>query len=124
MNGEFIEALLQIAKEKDIPFDTLKETVESALATAFKKNHSTNVEIKVRIDSQKGSTSPYTVYCERTIVDEPTEEPGEISLKEAQQIDPDAVVGEVIEELIPMGNFGRIAAQTAKQVVVQRIREA
>jgi len=124
MNGEFIEALLQIAKEKDIPFDTLKETVESALATAFKKNHSTNAEIKVRIDSQKGSTSPYSVYCERTIVEGPTEEPEEISLEEARRIDPDAVIGEVIEEPIPLGNFGRIAAQTAKQVVVQRIREA
>ena len=53
MNGEFLEALQQIAKEKDIPLETLIETVESALATAYKRNNAANGEIKVRIDSNK-----------------------------------------------------------------------
>src|SRR5689334_13157290 len=124
MNGEFIDALQQIAKEKDIPLETLIETVESALATAYKKNYPVNTEIKVRIDAHKAAAAPFRVFCERTVVEGPTEDPAEISLEEARRVDPDKMVGEIIEEPIPLGNFGRIAAQTAKQVVVQRIREA
>src|SRR5580704_9093788 len=70
MNGEFIEALQQIAKEKDIPLDTLIETVESALATAYKKNYQTNAEIKVRIDSNKAAAAPFKVFFEKTVVEE------------------------------------------------------
>jgi N utilization substance protein A len=124
MNGEFIDALQQIAKEKDIPLDTLIETVESALATAYKKNYPANAEIKVSIDAHKAAVSPYRVFCERVIVEGPTEDAAEISLEDARRIDPEKMVGEVIEEDVPQHNFGRIAAQTAKQVVVQRIREA
>ena len=124
MNGEFIDALQQIAKEKDIPLETLIETVESALATAYKKNYPANTEIKVRIDAHKAALSPFRVFCERTVVEGPTEDPAEITLDEARKHDPEKMVGELVEEPIELGNFGRIAAQTAKQVVVQRIREA
>ena len=124
MNGEFIEALQQIAKEKDIPLDTLIETVESALATAYKRNNPTNGEIKVRIDSTKSAASPFRVYCEKLVVDEIEDEFEQIILAEAKVINPEILVGEILSYDVPQGNFGRIAAQTAKQVVVQRIREA
>jgi N utilization substance protein A len=124
MNGEFLEALQQIAKEKDIPLDTLIETVESALATAYKKNNTTSGEIKVRIDSNRAAANPFKVYCEKLVVDEVTNDYVEIALSEARRFNPDVLVGETIALDIPQGNFGRIAAQTAKQVVVQRIREA
>jgi N utilization substance protein A len=106
MNGEFIDALQQIAKEKDIPLDPA------------------NTEIKVCIDAHKAAATPYRVYCERIVVEGPTEDPAEISLEDARKTDPEKMVGELVEEPVPHENFGRIAAQTAKQVVVQRIREA
>ncbi len=124
MNGEFIEALQQIAKEKDIPLDTLIETVESALATAYKKNYPVNTEIKVRIDAHKSAQSPYRVFTERIVVEGPTEDPAEITLDEARRDEPEKMIGEIVETEIEQKYFGRIAAQTAKQVVVQRIREA
>src|SRR4051812_30982566 len=124
MNGEFIDALQQISKEKDIPLDTLIETVESALATAYKKNYPANTEIRVCIDAHKAALAPFRVFTERTVVEGPTEDPAEIALEDARKIDPEKMVGEILEEPVPLGNFGRIAAQTAKQVVVQRIREA
>src|SRR5579871_848929 len=122
--SDFIEALQQIAKEKDIPLDTLIETVESALATAYKRNNPTNGEIKVRIDSNRSAQNPFKVYSERLVV-EIVENPHEqISLEDARRKSPDILVGETYTEDVPQGSFGRIAAQTAKQVVVQRIREA
>ncbi len=123
MSGEFLEALQQIAKEKDIPLDTLIETVESALATAYKKNNSVSGEVKVRIDSNRSSATPFKVYSEKTVVEEVTSDYTEISLADARKYDPNAIVGEILTMDVKQGDFGRIAAQTAKQVVVQRIRE-
>src|SRR5215467_6478083 len=128
MNGEFIEVLQQIAKEKDIPLETLIETVESALATAYKRNYAghdeINGEIKVRIDSSKSAATPFRVYWEKVVVDEVENDYEQITLEEARQINPDAMIGETVTMDVNKDNFGRIAAQTAKQVVVQRIREA
>ena len=123
MNGEFLEALQQIAKEKDIPLETLIETVESALATAYKRNYPIQGEIQVRIDSNRGATNPFRVFYEKEIVEEVEDNSAQMSLEEARQHNPDALVGETVTIDVGMGNFGRIAAQTAKQVVVQRIRE-
>lgn len=124
MSGEFLEALQQIAKEKDIPLDTLIETVEAALATAYKKNNPIPGEVKVRIDSNRSSATPFKVYSEKLVVEEVGNDYNEISLEDARKYDPNALVGEVITFDVKQGDFGRIAAQTAKQVVVQRIREA
>jgi N utilization substance protein A len=124
MNGEFLEALQQIAREKEISPDALLETVESALVTAYKKNFaSQGGEIKVRINSAKAT---FQVFCQKTVVEDGQEEitPGEIILEEARRHDPDIVPGEVLEIEVTPSTFGRIAAQTAKQVVVQRLREA
>lgn len=127
MSSEFVaivEALQQISKEKDIPLDTLIETVELALATAYKKNNPGHGEIKVHIDAHKTASSPLRVYSERTVVDVLTNDTIEITLEEALKTHPEAMIGEVVTFDIGLNNIGRIAAQTAKQVVVQRIREA
>lgn len=124
MNGEFLEALNQIAREKDIPLETLIETVESALATAYKRNHSIDGEVKVRIDSARHSASPYKVYMEKLVVEEVDNSYEEISLEDAREHNPDVMVGELVTIDVDQGAFGRIEAQTAKQVVMQRIREA
>ena len=124
MNGDFLDALQQIAREKDISPEALLETVESALVTAYKKNFNTHLgEIKVRIDS---ANATFRVFSQRTVVEEVEDETTEVSLEEARKHDPDLLPGEILElEITPPGGaFGRIAAQTAKQVVVQRIREA
>src|SRR5882724_1003230 len=105
MNGEFIDALQQIAKEKDIPLETLIETVESALATAYQKNYPANSRIIVRIDANKSASSPFRVYCEKTIVEEVTNEALEISLEEARRANPDALVGETVSFDVETGNF-------------------
>ena len=122
-SGEFLEALQLIAKEKDIPLDTLIETVESALATAYKRNYQINGEIQVRIDSTPRAAHPFRVFYEKTVVEEIENDFEQMTLEEALKHNPDALVGEIVVIDVEMANFGRIAAQTAKQVVVQRIRE-
>ena len=121
MNGEFIEALRAIEKEKNIPLEVLLETVESALVTAYKKNFATTGDVKVRVQSSK---TGFKVYCEKVVTDQVVNEHSEIELSEAREIYPDGAVGDVIEVEVTPEDFGRIAAQTAKQVVMQRIREA
>jgi N utilization substance protein A len=121
MNGDFIEALRAIEKEKEIPLDVLLETVESALVTAYKKNFTATGDIKVRVES---SRTGFKVYCQKLVVDEIVNEHSEVLLSEAVRHVPNAVVGESVEIEVTPENFGRIAAQTAKQVVMQRIREA
>lgn len=121
MNGDFIEALRAIEKEKEIPLDVLLETVESALVTAYKKNFAATGDIKVRVES---SRTGFKVYCQKLVVDEVTNEHAEILLSDALKHVPNAACGEVIEVEVTPEDFGRIAAQTAKQVVMQRIREA
>jgi len=124
MSGEFFEALQQIAKEKDIPLDMLIETVESALATAYKKTVDVNGEIYVTIDENRSAAVPYRVFTRKMVVEEVTNEHEEIALADALRTHPETAVGEEVTFDVEMKDFGRIAAQTAKQVVVQRIREA
>jgi len=121
MNQDFLEALRQIEKEKEIPLEVLLTTIESALETAYKKNFAATGDIRVRVTSSK---SGFKVYCQKDVAEEVKNDHTEISLAEALKHDPDATVGSSIEIEVTPENFGRIAAQTAKQVVVQRIREA
>ncbi|MHB0997775.1 MAG: transcription termination factor NusA [Armatimonadota bacterium] len=121
MNGDFIDALRAIEKEKEIPLDQLIETVESALVTAYKKNFAATGDIHVRVESSK---TGFKVYCQKLVVDQVVNEHSEVSLNDAHKIDPKITAGESIEIEVTPENFGRIAAQTAKQVVMQRIREA
>lgn len=121
MNADFLDALRQIEKEKEIPLEVLLTTIEQALETAYKKNYATAGDVHVRVSSSKGG---FHVYCEKEVVEEVENSHSEISIKEAQVHDPEAKLGDFIEIEVTPENFGRIAAQTAKQVVVQRIREA
>ena len=121
MNREFIEAIDELEKEKHISKDILFEAIETALVSAYKKNYGTSQNVRVDIDRETGDIA---VLMRLEVVEEVTDDMIEISLEEAQEIDPRYEIGDFIEFQVTPGDFGRIAAQTAKQVVVQRIREA
>lgn len=121
MNGEFLEALEQISKEKGISKDLLFEAIDLALVSAYKKNFGTSQNVKVLIDKQSGEVEVYTL---KTVVEQVENDFLEISLEEAKVINRNYEIGDTIENKVTPKNFGRIAAQTAKQVVVQKIREA
>jgi N utilization substance protein A len=121
MNGEFIDALRQIEKEKDIPYEQLIETVESALASAYRRSFADGAEVKLRVDTKGRGLRP---MLQKHVVEAVENPHRELTLAQAQRINPMARVGDVVEVDVPADGFGRIAAQTAKQVVVQRIREA
>lgn len=121
MNTDFLEALHDLEKEKGITVEVLLEAIEAALLSAYKRNFGSLQNARVIIDRDTGE---FKVYSQRTIVEETTDERQEISLEEARTINPNYELGEIVENEVTPKNFGRIAAQTAKQVVVQRIREA
>ncbi|MFY9296451.1 MAG: transcription termination factor NusA [Caldicoprobacterales bacterium] len=121
MNGEFLGALEQIASEKGIDKEILVNAIEAALLSAYKKNFGTSQNVKVNIDRGTGTVK---VFALKTIVEEVKDETQEILLEDARRIDLKYQLGDVVEIEVTPRNFGRIAAQNAKQVVVQRIREA
>lgn len=121
MNKEFIKAIEELEKEKEISKDILIESIEIALVSAYKKNYGTSQNVRVVIDREEGDID---VFMKRNIVEEVVDDLTEISLEDALEIDPRYKVGDAIEYQVTPRDFGRIAAQTAKQVVVQRIREA
>jgi len=121
MNIEFLHALDDIASEKDISKDVLLEALETALESAYKKDFGSKENAEVKIDQDSGEVR---VIARKEVVEEVDDNNSEISLEHAQNIDPKLEVGDVAEIEITPDNFGRIAAQTAKQVVMQRIREA
>lgn len=121
MNGEFLQALDQIAKEKGISKDLLIDAIDVALVSAFKKNFGTSQNVKVSINRDSGEVD---VYALKTVSEEVESDLLQISLEEAKAINKNYKLGDIVERKVTPRNFGRIAAQTAKQVVVQRIREA
>ena len=123
MNKEFIQALSDLEKEKHISKDILLEAIESALVSAYKKDYGTSQNVRVDIDEENGDIN---VYSRMDVVDpdEIEDEMTQITIADAQDIDPRYEIGDVVEFQVTPKDFGRIAAQTAKQVVVQRIREA
>lgn len=121
MNTEFLEALKDLEKEKGIAVDVLLGAIEAALISAYKRNFGSIQNARVHIDRNTGD---FKVYSQRNVVEEAEDERLEISLEDARKVDPRFNVGDVVENQVTPRNFGRIAAQTAKQVVVQRIREA
>ena len=121
MNGEFLLAIEDIAKEKGIKKDTLIEAIEAALITAYKKNYGTAQNVKVLINKDSGVVE---VYALKTVSDDVTDKLIEINIWDAQKINKKYEIGDLAEIKVTPKDFGRIAAQTAKQVVVQRIREA
>ena len=121
MNADFILAIQELGKEKGIEPELLFQAVEEALVTAYKKNFGSNQNVKVEMNKETGE---FHVFAIRTVVDKEELEDNEISLADAKEIDARYEVEDIVEIEVTPKNFGRIAAQNAKQVVVQRIREA
>ena len=121
MNVEFISAIQELGKEKGIDSELLFRAIEEALVSAYKKNFGSNQDVKVEMNKETGE---FHVWAIRTVVDKEELADNEISLEDAQVIDPRYQIDDVVEIEITPKNFGRIAAQNAKQIVVQRIREA
>lgn len=121
MNAEFMQAFEQLGREKGIAPEVLFDAIEAALISAYKRNFSSAQNVRVALDRDSGEIH---VFARKTVVEEPADQRLEISLTEAREIDPRFALEDVVELEVTPKNFGRIAAQTAKQVVVQRIREA
>ena len=121
MKADFIEALDAIEKERGISKEVLIDAFESALVAAYKRNYNTAGNVRAVVDRDNGEVQ---IFASKTVVENVENEHSEISLAEARKINPLFDIGDVLEEEADPSKFGRIAAQTAKQVVVQRIREA
>ena len=122
MNLEFIEAIDALAKEKHISKDVIFEAIESAVVSAYKKNFGTSHQnVRVEINQMTGEI---LAFMQMDVVEELEDEETQMTLEEAREIDDRYEIGDIIEFQVNPADFGRIAAQTAKQVVVQRIREA
>ncbi len=122
MNAEFFAALEQLEKEKGISVDYMLERVGQALIAAYKKmNDGMTDNVYVETDRDK---KEIRLFVRKTVVDDVYEPYEELSLEEAREYKPNAMLGDVIDIDIPPKSFGRIAAQSAKQVIIQGIREA
>ena len=125
MNREVIEAIGALAKEKSISKEVLFSAIEEALKSAYKKNLKKTTpnapNVRVNLDREDGTVQ---VFARKVVVDEVTDEAMEISLSGARAIQPSYEEGDIVEIEVTPRDFGRVAAQTAKQVIVQRIREA
>ncbi len=123
MSKEVLLVVESVSNEKGVPANLIFEALELALATATKKRYEDEVDLRVQINRQNGS---YETFRRWTVVEEADfEDPAhQLTLDMAQERKPDARIGDVLEEKIESIEFGRIAAQTAKQVIVQKVREA
>src|SRR5690606_24467002 len=115
-------AVRTIADEKNLPQDTVLSVIEQAIAAAWRRDHGEREqEVRSELNTNKGTAK---VFVAREVVEEVTNPATEISLEEARKENPDASIGDIVEEAHEVTSFGRVAAQTAKQVVLQRLREA
>lgn len=123
MKSDFMMAINQVCHERQLPIDIVLEAVEVALVSAYKRNFGGNQSITAQIDARSGEP---LIYIEKVVVSsvDIENEKREIQVKEAQKVKPGAQLGEMVSVESTPKNFGRIAAQTAKQVILQRIREA
>ena len=120
MITELLEALEQIEKEKDISKETLLEAIENSLLTACKNHFGKADNVKVNIDPV---TCQFSVYAEKTVVEKVEDDVTEISLEKAREIDSKYELGDIVNVEIKSKEFGRIATQNAKNVILQKIRE-
>ena len=123
MNTEFMQALNELVRDRGIDKDVLLETIEQALTSAYKKNFGSAQNVRIDMNRETGDIK---VYSQRVVVDESDLYDNflEIELSEAREINQSYELGDIIEHEVTPRDFGRIAAQTAKQIVVQKIREA
>lgn len=122
MNKDFIRAVDELEKEKGIPKEVVIEAIETALISGYKKNYGKAGNVKVEIDTDTGD---YKIYSERAVVEEVEDDGVEIDLEKAKSIDSKYNIGDIVKiQIKPKEDFGRIAAQTSRQVILQKIREA
>jgi N utilization substance protein A len=121
MKSDFLMAITQLAAEKNLPQEMVLEAVESALASAYKRDNLAASNLVVRIDRETGAVC---VFNQKTVAEEVADPRVEMSLEEARSLKPGASIGDIIDIETRPHDGGRIAAQTAKQVVLQRLREA
>jgi len=121
-NGrELIEALIQVSKEKGIDKEIIFEAIEASLVSACKKHYGPTANVRVVVDRETGE---YVVLATKIVSESVEDDTTEISLAEARKLNSQYELGDALEVKIKPGSFGRISAQTAKQVVVQKFREA
>ncbi len=124
MNAEFFEAIAMIEREKGIPREFMMEKIEQALIAAYRRTHESAEHVTVTCDE---NTKEIRMTLQKDVVpteDDVMDSENEISLESAQAVTPGAQVGDRVSMEVDMRSFGRIAAQTAKQVIIQGIREA
>lgn len=119
-NKELILSLEELEKEKGIKKSYVIEAIETALVTAYKRNFDSLENVKVDIDKQTGATH---IYAIKDVMEEAKDEATEISLEDAHKINKSLKLGDQVDVEIVPKDFGRIAAQTAKQVIIQKLRE-
>jgi N utilization substance protein A len=120
MNYEIVDAFSQIVKDKEIEKDFLLETVKAGLEMAARKKFGPDIDIDIEIDYQKGNIN---IYRCRTVVKRVTDKERHISRRNAEKLVKDSKEGDVIREEVSFFEFGRTAIQTAKQIIIQKIRE-
>jgi len=122
VKSDFLLAITQLSAEKKLPKEVVLSAVEAALVSAYRKdNFAAQQEVRAKINPNTGKV---TVWASKEVVENPTDVQLEISLDEAHKINPEAQIGELVEIEATPHNAGRIAAQTAKQVILQRLHEA
>ena len=121
MNKELLNAIAYLSKEKGVSADVICDSLEAVLITAYKKEPDANPNAVVELNRLTGD---YKILAPKTVVETVEDEDAEISLAMAQILDPEYSAGDVINVNVTPKNFGRVAAQAAKQVMIQRLREA
>ena len=121
MNKDFMAALDELCKDKNIEKDVILEALEKALVKSYQKNYDNQENVDVVIDHDTGEIG---VFALREVVDEVEDKVSQISLKDAKEVDPTLSLGDVARIKLVPKNFGRVAAQTARNIVIQKIRDA
>jgi transcription termination/antitermination protein NusA len=119
--SELVTAIRQLTAQRDLPEDVVIDAVQDALAATYKRQYGPTPDVTVKLDTDSGE---FRVYAEKTVVITVQDDRTQISLKDAQQYPEQPGLNEAIEVEVTPPNFGRIAAQTAKQTILQRIQEA
>jgi len=121
MSRELIQFIDQISRERGVAKETLVANLEAALESAARRKYGTRSNIRVVLNPETGALSAHSSL---TVVETVEDPKAEIGIEEARRLDPDVEAGDVLEEELPLQDFGRIAAQTAKQVLFQKVRDS
>lgn len=123
MKNEFTLAFNEVLEEKQLPKEIILQALESAMVSAYRRavNASNAQQIEAKVDPDSGQV---TIFAEKEVVEESQDERTEVALEDARKIDPDAELGSMVMVESTPKDFGRVAAQTARQVIQQRIRDA